>query len=63
MSGILGQRLPGLLAGNAHPPPLAAPAVVILDEEIENARAQEGTGVDPILGPLQPAGPEISRSK
>ena len=56
---ILRQRLPSGLTGDPHPAPLAAAAIVVLDEQVEDAGAQECPAVDPIGRPRQPARPEI----
>ena len=56
---ILRQRLPSGLTGDPHPAPLAAAAIVVLDEQVEDAGAQECPAVNPIGRPRQPARPEI----
>ena len=57
--GIFGDRLPQRRARDGHPPPLPAMAIVIVGPEIDDACAQEGPAVDPVLRALQPPVPHL----
>ena len=56
---VLGQGLEELLAGDPHPPPLAAVVVVVVEPEVEGAGPEEGPAVDPVLGTGEPPLPEV----
>ena len=54
---IFGQRLPTRFAWNAHPSPLPVATVVVVDEQIEDARPEKRAAVDAVVGTLQPPRP------